>query len=190
MEFVRMFVPLFAALIVLMVLAKLSVSSADEDRGVTEVGGRLEFAPNRRNFWGIYLFLAFLAYAIVGSLLSGVRSGIDLLGPLFFAGFIALLMAAFPGTIVADQDGIEQKYWLRGAKRIAWKDVSKVTVDEKRGEVKIKSKLGVKIVHSRQLPDRARLLNELQERCTETLVPAVAAASASRKSLVMTGPAA
>lgn len=187
MELVRMFLPLLAVIVVLMVLAKLIVSAAD-DRNATEVDGRLEFAPNRRSFWAIYAFIAFLSYVIVGGLASGFRSGMDLIAPLFCAGFIALLMIAFPGTIVADQDGIEQRYWLRGRKHIAWKDVATVTVDEKRGEVKIGSKLGVKIVHARQLPDRARLLNELHKRCTETLVPA--ATPAVQKALAMSGPAA
>jgi hypothetical protein len=188
MEPLKVFFPLFAVVVVLMVLAKLIVSAAD-DRNATETDGRLEFAPNRRSFWGIYAFIAFLGYVIVGGLASGIRSGLDLIVPLFCTGFIALLTMAFPGTIVADQDGLEQKYWLRGSNRIAWKDVAKVTVDEKRDEVKISSKQGVKIVHARQLPDRARLLNELHERCTETLVPAVAPA-AHQKTFAMSGPAA
>jgi hypothetical protein len=177
MEPLKVFFPLFAVVVVLMVLAKLIVSPADDERNVAETGGRFEFTPNRRSFWGIYLFIAFLSYVVVAGVVSGIRSSADLIAPLCCAGFITLLSMAFPGTIVADQDGIEQRYWLRGRKRIAWKDVAKVTVDEKRGEVKISSKQGVKIVHARQLPDRARLLNELHERCTETMVPAVAPAA-------------
>lgn len=187
MDLVRLFLPLFAVVVVLMVLAKLIVSAAD-DRNATEMSGRFEFAPNRRSFWAIFTFIAFLGYVIVGGVTSGLRSGLDLIAPLFCAGFIALLMMAFPGTIVADQDGLEQRYWLRGRKRIAWKDVAKVTVDEKRNEVKIKSKLGVEIVHARQLPDRARLLQQLHERGAETAVPA--ATPAAQKAFAMSGPAA
>jgi hypothetical protein len=183
-----MFLPLLGAIAVLMVLAKLIVSAADDDRNATETDGRLEFAPNRRSFWSIYAFIAFLGYVIVAGLVGGIRSSMDLIAPVCCAGFITLLTMAFPGTIVADQDGLEQRYWLRGRKRIAWKDVAKVTVDEKRGEVKIRGKLGVTILHARQLPDRARLLDELHKRCTETLVPA--AASAAQKTFAMSGPAA
>src|ERR1700742_1194876 len=111
MEPLKVFLPLFAVVIVLMLLAKLIVSAADDDRAVAETGGRFEFTPNRRSFWGIYAFIAFLSYAVVAGLVSGIRSSMDLVAPLCCAGFIALLLMAFPGTIVADQHGLEQRYW-------------------------------------------------------------------------------
>jgi hypothetical protein len=186
MEPVRIFLPLLGAVVALIVLAKLSVKTADENRTATEVNGRLEFSPDQANFWGIYLFIALLGYGALAGLV-GIRSAADLTAPAFCVGFVALLLVAFPGTIATDQTGIEQRYWLRSPKRIAWKDVAKVTVDAKRNEVKITSRQGVKIVHARQLPDQARLLKELHERCTETLVPAVAVET---KTFAMSGPAA
>src|ERR1035441_4942396 len=63
MNLTGLLIPLFFAVAVLLVLAKLIVSGADEDRQATETeGGQLEFTPNRRSFWGVYLFLACLAY--------------------------------------------------------------------------------------------------------------------------------
>jgi hypothetical protein len=76
---------------------------------------------------------------------------------------VALLLAAFPASIVANADGIEQMYWLRSRRRIAWKDIASVEVNDQKSEIKIKGKNGVKILHSRQLPDRSRLLAELEK---------------------------
>jgi hypothetical protein len=182
-----MFIPLLGAIVVLMVLASLSVSPAGEDRQATEANGRLEFKPNQKNFLGVALFIVFLCYVIVAGLLSPGRSSAHFVAPACCAAFIILLSMAFPGTITTDQDGLEQKYWMGHRRRIAWKDVAQVTVNEKKSEVKIKSKQGVKIVHPRQLPDRARLLKELHEHCTETLIPTVAPVE---KPLAMSGPAA
>jgi len=65
-------------------------------------------------------------------------------------------------------------YWLRARKCIAWSEISKVTTDDKRGEVKIKGRNGTKILFARQLPDRARLLTEL-EKHSEEKAPALKA---------------
>ena len=82
-------------------------------------------------------------------------------------GFVALMLAAFPAAIVADENGIEQVFWLRGRKRIAWKDSLAVEVNEKKHEIRIKGRNGVKIVHARQLPDRSRLLTEFEKHAPE-----------------------
>jgi len=187
MDFVGILLPLVFAVLVLALAAKLIAGAADGNREASRTtDGRLEFAPNRRSFWGVYLFIAFMVYAMIGSLAHGMKGSGDLFVPVSALGFIAFLLAAFPATIVSDKDGIEQRYWLRGRKRIAWKDVRSVTVAEKSGEVKIKSKNGATIMHTKQLPDRARLLEELDEHCAEKLVPAAQAS----KTLAMSGPAA
>ena len=89
---------------------------------------------------------------------------------------------AFPATIVADEKGLEQIFWLRGRKRIAWNEVAKSTVDEKSGEVKITSKSGVKIVHTRQLPDRTRLLAAIESHSAER-IPVVPVPAQTRSEL-------
>jgi hypothetical protein len=104
---------------------------------------------------------------VVGNVVVGIRSSADLAVPAFCIAFVILLLSAFPGTILVDKNGIEQVYWLRGRKRIAWHEISKVTTDEKRGELKIKGTNGTTIVFSRQLPEQARLRVELEKHSGE-----------------------
>lgn len=164
MDLLGMFLPLIFAALVLLVLATLIVSGADVNRTAPETdGGKIQFLPNRRSYFGVYLFVGFLSYVAIVSVFNGLRSQSDLISPLSCIGFVAMMLAAFPASIVADENGIEQVYWLRSTKRIAWNDISSVEVNEKKREIKIKSKSGVKIVHSRQLPDRARFLSELEK---------------------------
>jgi hypothetical protein len=168
MNLTGLFIPLFLAIALLLVLAKLIVGGADEDRQAIETeNGQIEFTPNRRSYWGVYLFVACLLYGVVANVVIGIRSSADLATPAFCIAFVILLLSAFPGTILVDKNGIEQVYWLRGRKRIAWNEISSLTTNEKRGEVKIKGSNGTKIVFSRQLPDRARLQLELENHSGE-----------------------
>jgi hypothetical protein len=168
MSLMGMFLPFMGAFVVLLLLSRLIVSPADEERKALETdNGRLEFTPNRRGYWGVYLFIACLGYVILAGLVHGIKSGIA--PAILCAGFIALLLLAFPGSVIVDKNGLGQVYWLRGEKRIAWSDVSKVDVDEKKREVTIQAKFGTKIVHTRQLPDRERLLQELKTHSSENL---------------------
>ena len=186
MDFVGMLYPLCGAMLFLLLLAKLIAGNADRGREARATeDGRIEFAPNRRSYWGAYVFCATFILVAIVSLARGPRSIADLTVPVACIGFVLLLLVAFPATIVADDKGLEQIFWLR-RKRIAWKEVGKVDVNEKSGEVKIAGKSGVKILHARQLPDRARLLKELDEHCTERLVPAPPAPA----TLAMSGSAA
>lgn len=188
MEFAGLVFPLCGAMLLLVLLAMLIAGTADRDREAhTTEGGRIEFAPNPRGFWGVYVFIACFGFVVVANLARGISSAADLAIPAACIGFVLLLLMAFPATIITDDKGLEQVYWLRRHKRIAWTEVRKVDVNEKRGEVKISSKSGVKIMHTRQLADRTRLLQELDEHCTEKLVPAPAEPS---KMLAMSGPAA
>ena len=140
MNLMGMFLPFMGAFVVLLVLSRLIVSAADEHRKALETeNGRLEFNPNPRGYWEVYLFIACLGYVVLASFLNGIKSGI---APAFFcAGFISLLLLAFPGSVVVDKNGLGQVYWLRGEKRIAWSDVAKVSVDEKKREITILGKV-------------------------------------------------
>jgi hypothetical protein len=122
---------------------------------------------------------------VVANVVVGIRSSADLAAPAFCIAFVILLLSAFPGTIRIDKNGIEQLYWLRGRKRIAWNEISKVTTDEKRGEVKIKGRNGTKIHFARQLPDRTRLLAELEKHDGEKM-----AVQVPSRAFAMSGPAA
>ncbi len=177
-----MFLPMVFAALVLLVLATLIISGADENRTASEAdGGKIEFLPNRRSYFGVYLFVGFLSYAAIASVFNGLRAQSDLISPLSCIGFVAIMLAAFPGSIVADENGLEQAYWLRNRKRIAWKDISSVEVNEKKGEVRIKGKNGVKIVHTRQLPDRARFLSELEKHGAKCVTGSKVFAMSERK---------
>jgi hypothetical protein len=169
-----MFLPLIIAGLVLLLLAKLIISEAGGSRTAFEaIGGKIEFMPNRRSYFGVYLFVGLLTYVAVATLVYGLRTQTDLLSPVCCLGFVALMLAAFPASIVVDENGVEQLYWLRGRKRIAWKDIVTVDVNEKKHEVRIKGRNGAKIVHTRQLPDRSRLLAELEKHASERALVAV-----------------
>lgn len=172
MDFVTFFVPQFGALLLLLLLAKMIAGKADEGREARVEGDRIEFTPNRRSFWAVYVFIACMAYLVVASLWHGLRTGVSFAIPAVALGFVLFLLMAFPATVVVDDKGMEQTFWLRGRKRIAWKDVSKSTVIEKTGEVKIASRAGVKILFTRQLPDRERMLAEIEKHRSES-VPVV-----------------
>jgi hypothetical protein len=166
MNLVGILMPFLIAFAVLVVLSRLIAGSADAERKALETeSGRLDFVPNRRSYWGVYIFLACMAYAFLASLVHGLKTGLGLGQVGFIVGFALLLLAAFPGSISIDDDGLGQYFWLRGEKRIAWKDVKAITVDEKKREIKVIGKAGVKVLHARQLPDRERFLEELKKHC-------------------------
>lgn len=166
MNLMGLFVPFLGAFLVLVVLSRVIAGDADAGRKAQEMeGGVLEFLPNRRSYWGVYIFLAGMGYVVLSNLLFGFRSGATLIPALLCLAFAALLLAAFPASIRADSRGIGQVYWLRGEKRIAWGDVVTIAIDEKKREIRITGKGGVKVVHARQLPDGERLLEELKKHC-------------------------
>jgi Bacterial PH domain len=168
MNLLGMIVPYLAAFGVLMILGRLIASEAGEERrAVDGEGGRIEFTPNRRSYWGVYIFAALLAYVSITSLIGG--GSVGLVPALLCTLFILFLLSAFPGSIVADEKGIAQVYWLRGERRIAWSDVRSVEVNEKKQEIRILGKGGVKILHARQLPDRDRLMELLKSHAAEKL---------------------
>jgi len=186
MEFLGLFIPLGGAALVLLLLARLIAGTADKGREAAQIAaGHLEFRPNRRSYWGVYLFIACFVFTAIVNLVHAARSSANLAVAGTLIGFVLLLLMAFPATIVADEQGLEQVYWLRGRKRIAWKEVSSVYTDEKTGEVIIIGRSGVKIVHTRQLPAKETLLAEVEKHHTER-----AAATVAPPAFAMSGPAA
>jgi hypothetical protein len=170
MTLISIFAPILCAILLVWVLSRLIVSKADEDRQAREVGnGQIEFAPNRRSYWGVYLFVAFLAYVTLSMVVNGLKEPGNLIGAGLCTVLALIVLAAFPGSILVSGDGVRQVYWLWKNKRVDWKDVARIAVDEKQGTVTITGARGTKIVHTRQLPDRTRLLEELQKHCGEKL---------------------
>jgi hypothetical protein len=172
------FVPIFASILLVWVLSRLSVSTADEGRPLSETGnGQLEFAPNKRNYVGVIGLVALLVYMSVSLAIANFSSTACLLGAALWLAIALFILAVFPGSIRVSSDGLQQVYWLWKSKRIAWQDVSKILIDEKRQRVTIIDRKGTKIAHIRQLPDRARLLSEFAKYCGDKL-PKEAAQSA------------
>lgn len=164
-------VPMVAMIVLVWVLARIVVSAADASRRVRQVDGQLEFAPNRKSFVATPIFVALLVYLGVTMLMSHMSAPIRVLGACFWLLLAGVILAAFPATILADENGFKQMYWFWKPRKIAWKDVDTVTFDEKKQKLTIKAQGGTKIVHTRQLPDRVQLVAELEEHC-EGKVPA------------------
>jgi hypothetical protein len=93
-----------------------------------------------------------------------------LIGASFGLGALAFLIE-LPATIVAGSDGLEQVYWFRRNKRIGWGEIVEINTGEKSRVVTITGADGTKIIHSRQLTDRPRLLLELKRHCGDNLPP-------------------
>lgn len=170
MNLVGMVVPFVAVIVLLFVLSRLVVSEAGSDRQAEELsGGTLQFLPNPSAYWGVYLFLGCLGFLALTGFTNAIRGGSGVFPALLCTGFFLFLLSAFPGSIVANKDGLEQSYWLTGRKRIPWDEVWSVAVDAKRGSVTVVGKRSVKIVHTRQLPGHDRFLAELETHCPDRM---------------------
>lgn len=175
MNVLKIMGPLLAFILLYWVASRITVSEADKDRQAREIAtGRIEFLPNPRGFWGAYVLLGLMSYPVVSLVVSGFNSAIGLWFVAFCLGFMVMFLMVYPGSITASGEGLEQNYWLGSLKRIAWKEVSSISVDDKRKRVTISSARGVKIVHTRQLPDKARLFAELQMHCPQRMPVEVA----------------
>lgn len=167
---VRFFAPILGSIALVWILSRMVVSSADEHRQAREIGdGGLEFAPNKRNHVAAVLFVALLAYLSISLAVISLNSPIVLVGAAFWLVLALLVLAAFPASIRVGDEGLQQVYWLWKNKRIAWKNVSKITIDEKRNRLTITGQSRARIVFTRQLPDRSRLLAELEKHCGDKL---------------------
>lgn len=151
-------------------LSRQIVREADSNRTAHPLpGGGLEFAVDRRAFLAIYVFLGVFGFLGVGGTISALIQHANAVFPLVCLGFAVLLLRVLPGTIVLNEQGLEQKFWLAAVRRIGWDQVRDVAVQQKQGLVTIRGKNGTKIQHPRQLPDRARLLAELEARCPDKM---------------------
>lgn len=162
--------PFFIAAAVLFVLSRLVLSEGDPTRPPrTLPDGGLEFAFPARAFLGIYLFLGFLGLVTVSGIVSSTRSLMGIVVTVFCVGFIVLLLRVLPGTLVVTAQGLEQRYWLRKPRVIAWADVRRIEVREKQREVVIRGVGGTKIQHSKQFPDREQLMAALEAHCPDRM---------------------
>jgi Bacterial PH domain len=133
--------------------------------------GRIEFTQNGRAFWGWLLVTAYLGYAAIHRLQHSHGRPLDLLISVCVGTVALTLSFSLPGTIAVTADGVEQVFWLRKNKYVRWADIVEINTGEKSRTVTILGADGTKIVHSRQLADRSRLLLELKQHCGENLPP-------------------
>lgn len=166
--------PFFALILLFWFATRLVVSDADKNRMANETKEGIEFLPNRRSYWGLYIIVAMLTYPLIAVLARGIKSAEDLSVVLLCLGFNLFLLTTFPGSIVSNDEGLEQTYWFGGNKRVAWNNVARFEIDRKRKRVIVKARNGAKIVHTRQLPDKNRIIGEIEMHCPGKL-PADAA---------------
>jgi hypothetical protein len=146
--------------------------SADRQRKALVLrGGRIEFSPNRRAFWAWPLLVVCLVCATISQLKGRHGRPLDLIIAASLGILAMMIILTFPETIIVTDNGLEQISWLRKNKQIRWGDIVEINTGEKSRTVTITGADGTKIVHSRQLPDRPRLLMELKNRCGEKLPP-------------------
>jgi hypothetical protein len=115
-----------------------------------------------------------LSYPVIAGLISQITSGSGAWLVSLCMGFIVLLLISFPGSIDLTSEGLEQNYWVGRRKRIPWGDVVGFEIDKKGKSVTIRAKNGPKIVHTRQLPDRQRLITELEIHCPANVLAGTA----------------
>jgi hypothetical protein len=147
-------------------LAAVLIAIAFRNKGsATELGGgRIEFAPSRVAFASWLIFLAGTVF--IGSRLM-MRAGGHLVpfasGLLFCAGVVYFLTMGLPGKIIIDDRYVAQTFWLGAAEsRIPWSEIE--MVQEQRLAISIVAPGHRPIVHWSVLPDRPRLVKEIELR--------------------------
>jgi hypothetical protein len=133
--------------------------------------GRIEFAPHWLTFWGSLLIAFYFAYLSIARVRNHHEIGFDLLIAACIGAFSLTIAFSLPGTITVTTNGVNQSFWLRKNKVIHWEEIVEVNTGEKSRTVTITGKNGTKILHSRQLPDRPRLLLEIKQHSGENLPP-------------------
>src|SRR5215469_4423767 len=99
MNVLMAFIPLFVAIAFLTIASRLIVSASDGQRKARVSGDSTYFEPNRRNFWGVYMFSAGMAYGAIAALVSGLNSVGGIVTFIFCLGFSFMIFAVFPGSI-------------------------------------------------------------------------------------------
>ncbi|HLY41586.1 MAG TPA: hypothetical protein VKR52_10240 [Terracidiphilus sp.] len=156
--------PIFGTLLVLWILSRQIVRNADESRLAEERGGRIEFTPNPRAIWCALIFIGLMVFLAADFVIAAPGNPMQIVMAVFCLVIVAMILSGFPSSIALTGDGMEQKFWLRPTKKIEWKQISRIESDPKRNRLTIVGG-AAKIVHTRQLPDRTRLIVELQKHC-------------------------
>lgn len=146
-------------------------SETGQHRAAKEAGdGKVVFELDQRTYWAWLALFVYLLYAIVIQFGGGPFRGRSLVVAFVLAVLAVGLMAPFPETITSGPDGLMQevRFFLK-KKRIAWDDVREVRPAKKNKLLIVTGADGTRVIHTRQLPDRDRLLEELCKRCGDKI---------------------
>lgn len=161
---------LFACVMILVVFGAF-FGSADRQRQARVLrDGSLEFGPNRRSFVAWPIVMTYLIYATINRAMHIHASALNLIVAAFMGLVTISVAVTFPAKIIVADNGLEQVSWLWKNKLVRWEDIVEVNSGEKSRTVTITGVDRTRIVHSRQLPDRPRLLAELDLHCGHNLL--------------------
>lgn len=139
------------------------------NRAAKETGeGTIVFELDQLTYWAWLGLFVYLLYAIVIQFGGGPFRMVSVWVSLLLAAIALGLMLPFPETISVGPDGVVQeiRFWLK-KKKMSWGDVREIRLEKKSRLLIVEGADGTKIVHTRQLPDRDRLLEELYKHCGE-----------------------
>jgi len=153
---------LWASDLIFVAAVVIVISFRNKSRARELEGGQIEFTPARIAISSWLIVLAGIAF--IGSRLM-LRAGGHPLpfasGLLFCAGVMYFLTLGLPGRIVTDSKHVSQTFWLGASKTsILWDEVEEV--HEQRHTISIVAPGNRTIVHWGILPDRPRLLQEIE----------------------------
>ena len=133
--------------------------------------GRVEFPPSQWTLMIWPLLVVYSAYRVIMRLEHRHASQADLIS-IAILGFAFLEhLISFPGTVAVTRDGLEQIYWFRKTKYVRWSEIVEINTGDKIARIEITGTDGTKIIHSKNLADRARLMLEIKQHCGDNLPP-------------------
>ncbi len=130
---------------------------------------RVEFAPRSMELWAWMYVVVRVCFISAAYLRHGLSE------PLTFATGALLVFSSvgstflLPGTILVNDSGLVQVFWLWRNKKIRWSEIMEINAEKRGGAVTVFSSDQSEIVHSGRLPDRPRFLLELKTHCGEHL---------------------
>ncbi|MGC8549061.1 MAG: hypothetical protein ACP5M4_05105 [Acidobacteriaceae bacterium] len=155
------------------VLLLLMRRETSRNRTAKDAGdGKLIFELDQITYWAWLALFVYLLYTVVIQFGGGHFQMSSVWVALVLLALAVGLMMPFPETITAGPEGLVQeiRFWLK-KKNVAWGDVREIRTAKKNKLLIVEGVDGTKIVHTRQLPDRERLLEELYRNCGDK-VPA------------------
>ena len=182
MNLIWFVVPYFAGVVVLFILMRIILGEAGSNLHAEELsGGVLRFAPVKLALIAMVVFIGIFVLAGVAGTISTLLGGRGVILTLFCLAVAFLLLQVLPGTILLTSEGLEQHVWLGRPKKIAWGEIRAVSEFKRDGRVEVLGMSGKKIQHTRQLPDRERLLAELRTHCPDKMPDAAGNPRAGRR---------